>query len=305
MPEAAPGKAFWIQLVTVRDKGESALTARVFRATPPVERTPVVLAYKPLAWDPGKLALACDAELKIRDKEGADHNLVIKYQTDLLRATDKKTKADGSTLARLTFSNAKQTLTFDGREEARSERLRQLLGQVEKAPVTVSMSPEGELLNLTPVVGSFPARDRNAMSYLVLQMAQGLDSMVVPLPGKEVTWDKPWTARREVLVSVAGAPELAVADLTFRYLGVRTVQGRREAVVRGEGTIRGRKGEGLNIAGKMEVQSSIDVESGQVWTGTARIDVDLDLSEDGASGAASGVYSVSLRRAPLKAPPKP
>ena len=54
----------------------------------------------------------------------------------------------------------------------------------------------------------------------------------------------------------------------------------------------------------MEVNSTIDVESGQVVAGTARVDVDLDLSEDGATGAASGVYSVSLRRAP-KAPAKP
>ncbi len=305
LPELPKGKVYWIQLITVKAKSETALSGRQFRPQATVERTPTVLAYKPLAWDPGKLILNCDAELKLRDKEGNDHSLVIKYQTDLLRENDGKAKADGSTTAKLSFSNAKQSLTFDGEEEPRSARLQQLLGQVDKVPTTLSITKEGELLDIRPGVTSVPAKDRNVMAYLVLQMAQGLDSTIIPLPGKEVTADKPWTAKRDVMVSVAGSPELAVADLTYRFLGVRTVNGRAEAVIKADGTVRGRKGEGANLAGKMEVQSTIDIESGQVVAGTARIDVDLDLTEDGMSGgAASGVYSVNLRRAP-KAPAKP
>ncbi|MCE9562344.1 MAG: serine protease [Planctomycetes bacterium] len=304
LPELPKGKLYWLQLVTVKDKNEITLPGRPFRPQQLVERTPVVLGYKPLAWDPGKLLLNCDAELKIRDREGNDHSMSMKYQTDLVRETDGKAKPDGSTTAKLLFSNAKLTIATDGKEEAKSVRLQELLSQVDKVPTTVSINKEGEFLEFRPVVASLPAKDRNVMSYLVLQMAQGLDSTVIPLTGKEVTSDKPWTAKRDVLLSVAGAPELAVAELTFRYLGVRTVNGRVEAVIKAEGLVRGRKGEGSNIGGKMEVTSSVDVESGQVVSATARIDVDLDLTEDGASGLASGVYSVSLRRAP-KAAPKP
>jgi hypothetical protein len=264
----------------------------------------MVLAYKPTAWDPGKLLLSCDAELKVRDKEGADRSLGIKYQADLLRETDGKAKADGSTIARLTFSNAKRTVTVDGKEEPGSDKVQQLLAQANKVPTTVFVTPDGDLTELRPSLEGIPAKDRSATAYLVMQMAQGLDATVVPLTGKETTHDKPWTVKREVMVSVAGATELAAVEMTYRYLGVRTVGGRVEAVVKADGTLRGRKGEGSNLAGKMEVQASIDVESGQVVTATARIDVDLDLSEDGPSGLASGVYSVSLRRAP-KAPAKP
>jgi hypothetical protein len=147
------------------------------------------------------------------------------------------------------------------------------------------------------------------MGYLVMQMAQGLDSTVVPLPGIEVTIDKPWTVKRDVMISVAGSTELAVADLTFHYLGVRKAGGRSEAVVKGDGTIRGRKGEGSNLSGKMEVTSYVDVESGQIAAATTRVDVDLDLTEDGGSGSVSGVYSVRLRpatKSAVKGPaPKP
>jgi V8-like Glu-specific endopeptidase len=304
LPELPAGKTYWIQLVTVRAKSESATPGRMLRIQQPVERTPVVLAFKPQAWDPGRLTLSSDAELKVRDKDGDDHSLVIRYQTDVVRRTDGKAKPDGTTTARLDFSNAKQTFTFDGQEDKASERMQQLLAQVNQVQVTATAAKDGELLGFSPALAKVPQRDRRVMEYLVLQMAQGLDSTVVPLPGKEVTHDKPWTVKRDVMVSVLGSTELAVADLTFTYLGVRKVGGRTEAVVKGEGTIRGRKGEGQNLAGKMEVTSFVDVESGQIAAATARIDVDLDLTEDGGSGSASGVYSVRLRPA-AKAPPKP
>ena len=84
---------------------------------------------------------------------------------------------------------------------------------------------------------------------------------------------------------------------------MRTVGGRPEAVIKGDGVLRGRKGEGQNLAGKLELQASVDVASGQVVTASTRIDVDLDLTEDGgSSGLASGVYPVSLRRAPTPRP---
>ena len=307
LPDLPDGKAYWIQLFSVRRNGSvTPISGRVLRPQPAVDRTPVVLAYKPRAWDPGKLTLTSDAELKLRDKDGDDHSLVIRYQTDVVRTTDGAAKADGPATARLDFSNARLTVTIDGREEKGSDRVRQLLSRVDQVPVKVTAGKDGELLGFTPAVGKVPPRDRAVMTYLVMQMAQGLDSTVVPLPGAEVAVGKPWTAKRDVMVSVAGSTELAVADLAFSYLGVRTVGGRAEAVVKAEGPIRGRKGEGQSLGGKMEVTSYVDVESGQITAATARTDVDLDLAGDGGPERVSGVYSVRLRPGPAaKGPARP
>jgi S1-C subfamily serine protease len=299
LPDLPNGKVFWIQLFNVKQNGESWIGAFTFSPQVPVERAPVVLTYKPQALDLGKMVLSCDAQLKLRDKDGGEHSLSVKYQTDLVREMEGKPKPDGTSTAKVTFSNAKRTVTIDGKEEPGSAKVQQLLAQVEKVPTTLSVTREGDLTLFKPSLTAVPAADRNVMAYLVLQMAQGLDSTVVPLTGKEAAHDKPWTAKREVVVSVLVSTELAFADMNYRYLGVRTVGGRKEAVVKADGTLRGRKGEGLNIAGKMDVQAMIDVESGQVVGATARIDVDLDLTEDGLpSGVASGVYSVNLRRLP-------
>ncbi len=305
MPELEKGKVYWIQLVTVKkNKTESAVTCKTFRPQVAIERKPVTLTYKPAAWAPGPLVLTSDAELKIRDKEGIDHSLSIKYQTDLRRETEGTAKADGSTTSRVTFSNAKQTLSLDGKVEPRSARIQELLAQVNKVPTTLLIDKSGELNEIRPALSGIALPDRKIMSYLVSQMVQGLDSAVVPLDGSVVTAEKLWSARRNVMLTVAFSPELALVDMNYRYLGVRTINGRAEAVVKADATLRGRKGEGLNIGGKTELQASVDVESGQVVSASARIDVDLDLTEDGSTGMASGVYSVSLRRA-VKAPAKP
>jgi S1-C subfamily serine protease len=304
LPELPKGKTYWIQLFNVKNQGESYIAAKMFRAQPPLDRTPIVLAYKPQTWDPGKLAITFDAELKIRDKDGVDHSLLLKSQAELLRVTDGKTNPTGTTTAKLSLSNLKKTFILDGKEAPQSARTQQLLTLAEGATTTLTMSKEGELIKVQPNVGTIPARDRTQVSMMLVDVIQGLDETVVPLPGQQVTVDKPWTAKRDVMISVLGSPELATAELTYRYLGVRTINGRMEAIVKADGIVRGQKGEGLNIGGKMEVQSTIDIESGQVVAGTARVDVDLDLTQDGSAGLASGVCSVSLRRMP-KAPVKP
>ena len=88
-----------------------------------------------------------------------DRSVGIKYQAELLRTTDGKAKADGSSIARLTFSNAKRTVTLDGKEELR----------VREAPADAR--PDGQssdhrvrhlqsedLAELKPVLTAIPAK---------------------------------------------------------------------------------------------------------------------------------------------------
>jgi S1-C subfamily serine protease len=298
LPELPNGKSYWIQIFNVRPNGDTWIAARQFWPQQPVDRTPIVLAYKPLAWDPGKLAISFDAELKLRDRDGIDHSLLIKSQGELLREMNGKATGTGGTTAKLSLSNLKKTLLLDGKTAPQSARIQQLLTLAEGATTTLTISKEGDLTKVQPNVGSIPIKDRNQVARVLMDVIRGLDETAVPLPGKQVTVDKPWTAKREVMISIFGSAELATAELTYHYLGVRTVNGRTEAIVKADGIVRGRKGEGLNISGKMEVHSTIDIESGHVVAGTARVDVDMELTEDGSSGLASGVCSVFLRRAP-------
>ncbi|HEX4612926.1 MAG TPA: hypothetical protein VH092_32335, partial [Urbifossiella sp.] len=61
---------------------------------------------------------------------------------------------------------------------------------------TVKLNQEGEAMGYAPDLSGVPAPDRAGVRNLIVEFACGVDSTLVPLPGGEVTFGKPWTARR-------------------------------------------------------------------------------------------------------------
>ena len=67
--------------------------------------------------------------------------------------------------------------------------------------------------------------------------------------------------------------------------------------------VRGEKGEGLNLGGKIKGDATFDLETGQVVSANTIMDVDLDLGEGRKASKASGTHTVHLFQLIFKANP--
>jgi hypothetical protein len=74
-------------------------------------------------------------------------------------------------------------------------------------------------------------------------------------------------------------------------------------LIRIEGRLRGRKGDGLDVGGSMHGTAIVSLETGQVISADATVKADLDLTFQRKQAKAIATLAVSIKRpAPAPAP---
>jgi hypothetical protein len=141
-----------------------------------------------------------------------------------------------------------------------------------------------------------PANSRKDLADISEQILQSMEAVAVTLPGQQVEVDKPWAAQQRLLFATPDKAEPAIADMKYSYLGVRSRSGRSEVVVRLAGTVRGPKGNGNNLDGRIWGTVVIDLESGHVILTEATIDVDMDVKFEEKTSKISGTRAVRFGR---------
>jgi S1-C subfamily serine protease len=302
LPALPKGKMLWVQMSYERRGG-----ARVWMAAnaypnklAPVERKPVTLVYEHHLDQPCRLELTATTDLRIRALDGADKHLVTEIKAQMVERLVGKDQEDsmpgaiGFTQLGVKTTLEKEVLPDPVMDKSlKSSKALQALTLIDK---------QGDLKPLRIEVA--PAvRDLNArldLTWVGQQVLQGLEAVTVPLPGKEVSHDKPWKAQRKLVLGSQSGSQPALVDVIYTLHGMREGAGRSDAVVFLTGQVRGQKGSGAGVSGRMDGQAVVDLKTRHVRFADVNLNLDLDLTDGKNSVQANGTLKIVLKRTPLE-----
>jgi predicted Zn finger-like uncharacterized protein len=288
LPDLPSGKVYWHQPRWINAKGQTqwAAASVLKLASQPVERQPVnlVLRYPRGASRP--LNLTLDNSFKVSNNDDTD---TARTHTEVdLTETVESSGPRGSQLGLRYRGMPKRELLLPGKPASPSARLEQIKAdlarfmkshqQIDSAGnITQEVIDQQALL---PLLQSKPQQVQVMTSFHQFVL-QGLESLSLSFPARDsLNPLDSWKAERRMPIDTPGKLEVGHLDVTYTYLGVRTREGRREAVISMDGIVRG-KGDG--ISGQASGQILVDVNSGQTILAKSKVVLQLDalLSEPG------------------------
>jgi hypothetical protein len=293
LPEMAAGKVLWYEVHTVDLNNREVWTiAAPLTLEPPLDRKPTTIAYKHQAGKRGWRVVS-ETALKLRDADGDDHDVVIKRESDVIQILDDKTTPIGEATGTLLFAKPAVKLSLDGKELPLQQQ-DVTLKQIDQLRTTVRINAQGQYVSYRPDLKAVPKELRERVNGFVEELLKSFDAAKAPLPSEQMTFGKPWKGTRELMIGSVGPAETAAADLTYSYLGTNERFGRNQAIVSLEGRLRGQKGEGFNVAGKIRGDATFDLETGQVLAANTTVDVDFETGVGARKSKAGGTLTVHL-----------
>jgi len=295
LPALPAGRTYWLQASARGGQMQHSPALNFPSMPPPLERTATTLATGYKAGTGQPLELSCVTTLRM-DVGGGDHTLVIDLDgalTEVTRAVD----ARGTAAVRLDYRKLTMGISFDGKPSARMEAIQQALAQVGQLSGDLRVDRQGNVVQNRLDLARVPAGVRAALTNVGDQAQQALEALTVPLPGGPVEPGQSWTAARALPIDVAGRYDNGTMEVTYTYLGLRTRNGRAEAVLALSGAVRARPGVAQYINGRAAGTAVVDVATGIVTTALASVDVDLDLTVNGKPSRADGTLELKVQRA--------
>jgi hypothetical protein len=105
-----------------------------------------------------------------------------------------------------------------------------------------------------------------------------------------------WKTQRLFLIGSAIISVPAQVDITYKYMGTQTRDGKEGALIRIEGRVRGRKGQGLDVGGSATGSAFVSLDTGQLISADASIKADVDLTFRRVQAKAIATLAVSMKR---------
>jgi hypothetical protein len=143
------------------------------------------------------------------------------------------------------------------------------------------------------------------MSDVSDQILQSVEVLSIPLPAKKLEPLETWKAQQTFQIGSAIISVPVQANITYKYMGVQVRDGKEGALIRMEGRVKGRKGDGLDVGGSLNGTAFLSADTGQVISADATVKADFDLTFRRQQAKAIATLAVSIKRpAPAPAPPK-
>jgi hypothetical protein len=127
------------------------------------------------------------------------------------------------------------------------------------------------------------------------QVLASIDVLSIPLPGRETKPNETWKSRRNVQIGSAVLSMPAQADFVYKFLGVRTLGKKDYGLIEIDGTIRGRRGDGLDMGGSCSGSALVSLDTGEVVQGKLNIKADVDVTFGRKPCKAVGTLDVRIR----------
>ena len=192
LPEIPPGKVLWTEAHVVDLNGQDTWTTAAPRdVLPPLDRKGTVLNYKHQAGPQRAGTFVAETALKIRDRNGVDHDLVLKHQADIIQILDDKVTPLGEATAILTFNKPQISFRIDGKEIAQKDDI-ESLKSITQIRVVAKINAQGEYVSYRPDFKKVPANVREDVSNFAIGLLKSFDAARAPLPTEEVVFGKPW-----------------------------------------------------------------------------------------------------------------
>ncbi len=301
IPPIPKGKVMWVQYSFKRQNGPMVWgSATVYANTlVPVERKPVTLTFQHRPENPSKVLVTATTDLKIRALDGTDKHLVTVVNAELLERQIDAAGKDGAAPVLLTFKSLAVKQTFD-KEELVDKELAKSLTFAKAISALTRVDKQGDLDILKLGIDVKDKDVKTDLAIFGVQTLQYLEAVTVPLPGREVVHEKPWKHKREISLGSGRSAAPGLVDVEYSLHGVRDTEKQKEALVFLKGEVRGQKGGGSSVAGRLVGQGAVNLKTNQILFAEANLNLDLDLpTERGGSIQANGTLKIVLQRTPL------
>jgi predicted Zn finger-like uncharacterized protein len=139
--------------------------------------------------------------------------------------------------ARVSFQYTDLHLGDKDLENAMRRQLRGMLEQVKYLKVEATVTKDGRIRSPKEDTAEVSARARPILKLFNMQVLEGLETVAVPLPGKDMQPGETWNVDTHFTFHFSSRPENALFRTTCKFVGVRSRNGREEAVIEMTGRI--------------------------------------------------------------------
>jgi S1-C subfamily serine protease len=307
-----PKLSYWIRYVVGRAGGNRWYPANLLRPATAVDRKAITIKYEPPLNKSDALALTSDAAFRIRIAGANDATLGMTLKGTLQEKVTDKT-SDGKWHKRLTYDSLEALPTEDKKPLEGAEKLVKLLKDATLLASEIDVGKNGEIMRHLIDNSKVPKASRETLNDLVVDQAQqSIDSLSVPLPGKEVSPMDTWKGNQTYMLGALGYMVPVKAELTYKFEGFFMRDDKPVAVITFEGPIQSdfsskpKKGtKPPTVTGKVDGKIEVSTDTGLIQYGTEKIRAELATeTRDDKPVKASGTLNVTLRRNPPAAPKK-
>jgi S1-C subfamily serine protease len=293
LPALGEKQVYWVQPIITYGNGETRwVTATVVPAKPPLERRALTLKFQPAN---GKYTaeVISNGEFRLRTGDGEQNSIGINLTAAFTEAFGDE--APKFFPARLTYDRFGLTIKVDNKPSEKDAEFRKMQSDIRFAAADVEMDKDGSMTSAKVDLKKVPRGSQEMILDLSGQILQSAEVLCIPLPAKKVEAQETWKAQRTFLVGSAIISVPAQADITYKYMGVQVRDGREGALIRLDGRLKGRKGDGLDMGGTLKGSAFVALETGQVISADVQMKADMDLTYKRQPVKALAALAVSLR----------
>jgi hypothetical protein len=296
-PQDDPKKNYWIQPSFVNGTSKrSWYGAWAPSLGTPVERKEVTIRYKPRLDTTQMTELANEGSFRVL-VGGEEHSLAI--NSKCIVGERSAAQKSGEVLPiHIDYRNFALTVLEDKKVVKGDDDLKRHLNNMRFLSADLEMEDNGGVAKARGDLSKVPKASRDFLGDLSDQVLQGLELIAVPLPDGTLKPLQSWKVQRTVLLgnAVLGVP--AQADIKYTYLGTRLYNKREIAFLDVKGTVKGVRGNGLNVGGTVGGGSQVALDTGEVLSATMdfKADMDVELKDKEGKAKLIGTLVVRVRR---------
>lgn len=188
--------------------------------------------------------------------------------------------------------------------------------EVKKCGAVALVNKEGEIYKHVINTVNVPSpSDKYFIGVFTSSAMDSLDATSIKLPNKDMNPDETWTSTKDFEQVIQDAPptddegkQIPGSKIpeprkyryqesrTYKYVGIRTREGRKEAMVLVEGKMSRAPGVNYGANGSIKGWAAVDLNTGVVLEATIERDFEIDTSSKGVKKYAYGVFVYKINR---------
>ena len=301
LPPAADGEVYWVQPSYLDGAGQAQKWLPIpWPVKPPLEKTAAVLALKPAPGSRNELELVSNTTLSLRDADNEEHTLAVNLKAGLIEEVGA-VGGRGIAEIRIRYTRLTIGIKLDDQPVPKEDLAKSMNRDLFKVKADMKVDAGGALIENKLDLGAVPRASRGQVSAIAEKIQKSFEAVELTLPGKLTEPNATWTGTRDLPIDTPGEDESGLVAMTYRYLGHRRNKGADEALVDLRGAVKGAKGNGANLVGRVVGTATVDLTEGRVIQANATTSVDLDIALNGRPAKANGKLEVRLTRKPAPA----
>jgi hypothetical protein len=311
LPPKSDDKVYWVQANLVNANGDKHwVTAHAFAAPAPVERKPAMLALN-AGGGAGRLVnVQASYTFRVSGEEDADGDEGVVAQLRAKAQLNEQAAGGGQGMKlRLQYQQAAAEAVVDKEVKAFEVppglRLLAILMQFDpRGNLVQSGLDQAALRKVLAVPNQQWAQQTLRQIHRINEpIKNALNTLAVPLPGRQVSPGESWTSVRQVQAGMDD-DRPAQLEMKYTYVGQRTnAQGRAEAVLTVTGVMRGQPGKEAQVGGKAAGSAVLDLATGQLTRCDLKVTTDTEMTFFIRGGSLRNLRVLNIQVAHLEASP--